>query len=479
MLRRVVVAPSSILLSFVALGLTGCPLSDRYYVEKDKIDSSGGTAGNTSDTTTHSGGSSGTNNTSDTGSENGGTSDGGTSSVCDASSCSNSCCGGVCVDLDNDTNHCGKCDNECPAGRECRTGRCYGWTTMSIPTSFVAREKAAYASLDDKLFIFGGIDADGNVLNDGALYDPVTDSWSLVPITTSTPSARLLASAIWTGKAVYVVGGTDKSETMALTSGAKYDPAAQTWTKLPDLTTGRVAPYLANAVTAGHVLVWGGLNASGAPLSGGAYCLYYCQNWTPLSSGPYPGAPGQLAELTWVAGNNGVLLFGGLSGGTTSTNNAYQYAPASYQWSALMGMGPSPRWGAFGVWDSQSFYVWGGRNETAAFDDGSRYVSSGGWSTMGATNVPSARWAPHRRTGWLLSLAAGDIVMVGGMSFNGTLLTNGGRYNKSTTEWTAIASWLSGETHEYGVAGSVGGEVFVWGGRNGSRLTATGERFLP
>jgi hypothetical protein len=347
------------------------------------------------------------------------------------------------------------------------------------PASFVAREKAAYTALDDKIFIFGGLDADGNALNDGALYDPATDSWTLLPLTNNTPSPRQLASAVWTGKSVYVVGGTDNNEATAFVSGSKYDVTSSTWIVLPDLTIGRVAPYIANASNPGHVLVWGGLSASGAPLSGGAYCVYFCVNWPTISTGPGPGAPGQLAEPTWAAGSNGAFLFGGRSGGTTATNNAYQYVPANYQWATLTGTGPSARWGAFGVWDSQAFYVWGGRNETAAFEDGSRFVTNGGWSTMGTTNVPSARWASHRRTGWTFALGVGDIVVIGGLRYNGTVLTDGGLYNQSTAEWTAINSWLSGEDHEYGVAAMASGEVFVWGGRNGSRLTATGERFLP
>lgn len=347
------------------------------------------------------------------------------------------------------------------------------------PSAFVARERAAYATVGEQLFVFGGLDADGNALNDGALYDPANNGWTLLPVTSNTPSPRQLASAVWTGKTVYVVGGTDGTESTAFASGSKYDPTAKTWTALPDLTTGRVAPYLANAVNAGHVLVWGGLSASGAPLSGGGYCTYFYPAWTPISTGTYSNGPGQLSELTWAAGTNGVFLFGGRSGGTTATDNAYQYTPVNYQWSQLSGYEPVARWGAFGTWDGQAFYVWGGRNDIAAFRDGSRYVSGGGWAAMGETNAPSARWAPYRRTGWLFALGSGAIMMVGGTSFNGTMLTDGGRYDPSKAEWSSVDSWPSGEDHEYGVAVAVGGEVLVWGGRDGSGLTTTGERYLP
>jgi N-acetylneuraminic acid mutarotase len=348
------------------------------------------------------------------------------------------------------------------------------------PESFVGRERAAYTVVENKIFIFGGLDAAGKALNDAAMYDPLTDSWSLIPKATNTPSARQLASAVWTGKTVYIIGGTDANETTAFASGAKYDPTNMAWTVLPNMSVGRVAPYVANFTTSGYVLVWGGLNLSGVPISGGGYCAYFCQSWSAISTGTFSGGPPPLTDPTWiVAEDTSVLFFGGRTSMPQASNDAFQFVPDTSQWNTVAGPGPTARWGAFGVNDNKASYVWGGRNDTAAVSNGSRYVSNSGWSTLGETNVPSPRWAPLRRSGWMLALETGDVIVLGGMSFKGTLLTDGGRYTPSKSEWSSIEPWPSAEEHDYGVAVSIRGEVFVWGGRSSHGPTTTGERYLP
>jgi hypothetical protein len=79
----------------------------------------------------------------------------------------------------------------------------------------------------------------------------------------------------------------------------------------------------------------------------------------------------------------------------------------------------------------------------------------------------------------MLALETGDVVVLGGMNFNGTLLTDGGRFTPSKSEWSLIESWPSSGEHEYGVAVSIGEEAFVWGGRSTNGPTTTGERYLP
>jgi hypothetical protein len=356
------------------------------------------------------------------------------------------------------------------------------------PSSFVGREKAAFTAFNDKLFIFGGLGADGKALNDGAIYDPVSDSWTILNPSPSTPTKRQLSTALWSGSVIYVVGGADERG-KALKGTATYDPLTGRWTALGSLPVERIAPYMANAVNDKYVMTWGGLDAGGLPLSGGEFCNYGGDTWTTITS-PAPGfpfppgpgstsAPNALSELTWGAGDNGVFLFGGRSAGTVSSALTYQYVPTNNQWSSVLGSGPSARWGAFGVWDEQSFYVWGGRDDINVLNDGSRYALTGDWTLLGTTVAPGARWASHRRAGWSFALGTGDIVVLGGIDGSDTILKDGGRYDESTTEWTPIPAWASGESHEYGVVVVTGGELFVWGGRNGTNVTATGERFLP
>jgi hypothetical protein len=353
------------------------------------------------------------------------------------------------------------------------------------PAAFVARQGAAYAETGGRLFIFGGLDEDGNALGDGAIYDPSEDSWALVTVDANTPSPRQLASAIWTGTNVIVVGGTVGVSTPPMMGVASYAPSTDKWAPRYALDTPRVAPYLAYDGGSGQLLVWGGYDASGAAIAGGEY-------FAPASDGtPIPNlyctyATCQsvaISELTWANTGDGAFLFGGRWHGTTASQAVYTYDQVRHQWTPISGydnLVPSARWGAFSVWDGASWFVWGGKSDGGLLDGGSRYARSAmAWARLSSTSLLSARWAPRRRTGWGLALGEGDVVFLGGLNASGEALTDGARYLSADDHWETIGAWPSGEAHEYGVAAAIDGEVFVWGGLDGSTVTATGERWVP
>jgi N-acetylneuraminic acid mutarotase len=347
---------------------------------------------------------------------------------------------------------------------------------MSLPPqSFVARQHAAFVAAGDKLFIFGGIDANGDALNDGALYDPARDSWTLVANGENTPSPRQMASATWTGLRVFVIGGKNADSTVAFADGGRYDPAANEWMPLPDLPVARVAPYVANVSSAGFVMTWGGYSASGSSLSGGERFSYNGEAWSPFAVGP--GTPMRTSELAWASGDNGALLFGGRVEGN-ATGMGFLFNPDSGQWMGLSWNGPSPRYGAFSAWDGASFYVWGGRDEEQVLQNGYTFDRDG-WAPMGGASPLGARYALNRRTGFAFANGTEDILFLGGLDESGRPLTDGARYRASAGGWSSIPAWISKENHEYGVFSLVNGELIVWGGKNGDVLTVTGERYRP
>jgi N-acetylneuraminic acid mutarotase len=85
-------------------------------------------------------------------------------------------------------------------------------------------------------------------LADGAAYDPVADRWRILP--PAPIAARSVATAVWTGREMIVWGGSGGHEVFEeLADGAAYDPARNSWRRLPD------SPLTPRA---GHSAVWTG-----------------------------------------------------------------------------------------------------------------------------------------------------------------------------------------------------------------------------
>lgn len=122
-----------------------------------------------------------------------------------------------------------------------------------------------------ELVVWGGArDGVGTsaVVNDGGAFDPVAGTWRPVS-TRGAPSPRELHAAVWTGTRMIVWGGRDAPDVsgVPLDDGAAWDPASDTWTPLPTAgaPTARVAPIA--AWTGRAMVVWGGADGDGRPTS--------------------------------------------------------------------------------------------------------------------------------------------------------------------------------------------------------------------
>jgi N-acetylneuraminic acid mutarotase len=339
---------------------------------------------------------------------------------------------------------------------------------------FVARERSAYTAAGSKVFIWGGIDATGNYLADGALYDPDTDTWAAVNAT-GAPVARVLATAVWTGSVVVVWGGGNGSAD--LTSGSRYDPVTNSWQAITTTgaPTGKRGSYA--FWTGSRVLVWGGYDRNGTAISDGGLYDPVNDKWTATTNIDAPAARHDTLA-SWTGSL--LLVYGGNVGGNPG-NRTYSYNPASDVWNNTLTNGPTARWGAFGTWDGKYLTAWSGA--TPLKPDGKIYEPVGDkWTTMATMGQPASRWAPNRQTGWSVQLKSGITLMVGGMGSTTTaFFTNGGIYNSTTNSWSSVSAWPSGSSHLWGVGVWNGTEFVVWGGRTatGATLTAAGERYRP
>jgi len=402
---------------------------------------------------------------------------------CSISTCSYTCCaasgGGsalTCADTTRDFQNCGACGTLCNAGRSCASSRCSaGWVGISVPpVGFAARWRAASVAMGKSVFIWGGSDSSGAVLDSGAIYSPATDSWALVPKDAQTPTARVLASAVWTGSVVVVFGGSDATGATPYNDGAVYDPAKNAWVSIP--TAGKARSSALAFWDGSRAVFWGGIGAAGAAVSGAD--RFDLATW---SSSSVVGDPG--AILNPAAAWYGATLYleGGLIAGAR-TDKVSSYTSDTDAW-ASPSKNLAARSNAFGAWDGAGFVVWGGRDDFGLRNDG-KYLTGGNWSPLSTSGAPSSRMAVPRRHGWMFETSPGRLALFGGqtsLTGQGTFTTTGATYDMVGSKWAAVPAWPSGEAHDYGVAVWTGDEFVLWGGRTGGgtspSATLTGERW--
>jgi len=117
------------------------------------------------------------------------------------------------------------------------------------------------------MIVWGG--ANGTTLNDGARYNPATNTWTPVS-SVFPPSDRTNHTTVWDGARMIVWGGSGSS-TGVLNSGGVYDPLPDRWAPTP-IDNAPAARSLHAAVWAkDRMIVWGGTNpAATAPFGNGA-----------------------------------------------------------------------------------------------------------------------------------------------------------------------------------------------------------------
>ena len=365
------------------------------------------------------------------------------------------------------------CAPTCATGRACVAGKCAsGWITMSAPPAlFVARSKAAYATMGGKLFIWGGKDQAGTHLRSGAIYDPQTDEWTLTSVATNTPSARVLASAAWTGSRVIVWGGRLDSGADDYKNGASYDPVNDTWTTISEANDARAGAMV--FASGNYVFFGGGWDKDGKELDKGERYQWVNNSWQSTSN----DVLARREHAGWVADGASLYVVGGRLDSGNVQGDARVYSLTTNLWSSLQAL-PGARYGAFVTHQGSELWMWGGRDDSQAITSG--YLLTGStWSPKTTLGQPSERWAPQRRSGWAFVLADGRSAVIAGHSYAGVNRLDGGIYDPLNNAWSAVAAWPSTLAHDWGVGAWVNGQFVLWGGTSAGTATAVGERWAP
>lgn len=112
-----------------------------------------------------------------------------------------------------------------------------------------------------KILVWGGFEPN-SCSTQGYVYDPVTDSSRLMSIE-GAPSTRAFHTAVWTGRAMFVWGGRaldkDCREAGRLNDGAMYDPVTDRWTS-PSIPQVKGVSRHQALMLDDRVMIWGGVD---------------------------------------------------------------------------------------------------------------------------------------------------------------------------------------------------------------------------
>ncbi len=264
------------------------------------------------------------------------------------------------------------------------------WTQMSDVDGPTGRSGHSTIYTGVEMIVWGGVNSSGSQsLRSGMAYRPATDMWREVSMV-GAPTARHGHTATWNGTEMLVWGGRDSNQNVLLNDGARYAPVSDSWLPISMLAAPQ-ARYFHSAVWSPFgLLVWGGIGTAGAINSGAI--LSPSNIWSPISLTDAPHWRYNHSAL-WTGER--LLIWGGTDGDSL-LNTGGQYSPATNSWTATTLTGaPEPRSEHAFVWTGSEMLVWGGRGgPTGKLATGAGYTASDNtWTPLSSASAPPARRA--------------------------------------------------------------------------------------
>ena len=238
------------------------------------------------------------------------------------------------------------------------------WTPVTETDAPNARASHSAIWTGNEMIVWGGHNGGlgiGTPKNDGACYNPVTDTWTSITLT-GAPSVRAEHPALWTGSEMIVWGGYQWGmgpPEGPLGDGARFNPTSNTWT--PIQSTGAPSAryaHLSTVWTGSEMIIHGGHPRS----TSGARYNPTSDTWTPTSTS---GAPAARSYDSAIWTGSEMIIWGGTTGGTVAANDGARYNPASDSWIPMTLSGaPGPRNVHAAVWTGSQMIIWGGSSNT-------------------------------------------------------------------------------------------------------------------
>jgi N-acetylneuraminic acid mutarotase len=112
------------------------------------------------------------------------------------------------------------------------------------------------------MLVWGG-KVGGQIIGNGAAYDPVADTWTTISAVNA-PTARSGHGVVWTGQEMLIFGG--ETSLGSTSDGAAYDPATDKWRPLSNVGAPLARSGATTVWSGSELLVFAGLD-NGQPLA--------------------------------------------------------------------------------------------------------------------------------------------------------------------------------------------------------------------
>jgi len=342
------------------------------------------------------------------------------------------------------------------------------WTVTAAPPD--ARDWHTGAWTGSEMIIWGGETRNFVPLGTGARYNPATDSWTPTN-STNAPTARVYHAAVWSGSEMIVWGGYSPDAGGDINTGARYDPGSDTWTAMSTMNAPDGRQSHSAVWTGSQMIVWGGYDTSGFVANTGGRYDAGTDSWTATTTN---NAPTPRSGHTAVWSGSEMIVWGGYDG-TLGVNTGARYNPNTDSWTATSTSNvPGGRYDHTAVWTDSTMIVWAGIDDS--FNDtntGGKYnPATNSWATTSIINAPDGR---HFHT----AVWTGSQMIVWGGYSSFQDVNTGGRYNPNADSWTETTSTNAPEARDLHTAVWTGSEMIVWGGSGTFNDLDTGARYSP
>ena len=267
------------------------------------------------------------------------------------------------------------------------------------------RQEIAAAVIDDRIYVFGGLDDNAQSIDVVEAYAPRTDTWELrQPL----PMPLNHLAAVAAGGRIYILGGyVNFSRDLIISDQTlEYDPAADSWSGKTEMPFGRGAHGA--ALLDGRIYVVGGI---GSPAGEQTRVMIYDPAADSWDVGAHMPVPSEHLAVSAAAGR--IYAISGRFG--TGLSEVQVYDPESDSWE-LRAPIPTARSGI----TSQSWlgriFVFGGELP-GVFDDNEVYDPV-------ADNWDRAQPMPTARHGLGSGIVDGKIYVIGGGTVAGLRATD-------------------------------------------------------